>query len=151
MNNEKNLNIKKIVVAVIAIAIGVCAIIFAFCLKRYGSYILYRSYGGDAYTGLQNAAADTGNNVYWLERLMQKAFRYAFILTGLGFIFYGLKTLLLSNANIAKVAGANMVTSGVNNNETNLDRLATLKDLFDKGVIDENEFKAEKEKILNHQ
>lgn len=31
-----------------------------------GNYISHESYGGDAYTGIQNAAADTGNNIRFL-------------------------------------------------------------------------------------
>ncbi len=144
MNKEKILNKKKIVVAVIAFGIGVCAIIFGFCLTRHGGYILHKYYGGDAYTGIQNATADAGNNVLYLEALMQRVFRYAFIITGLGFIFYGVKTLLFNN-----MSGAIIESSETKNNETNLDRLAKLKSLFDNGAIDENEFKVEKEKILN--
>lgn len=144
MNKEKILNKKKIVVAVIAFGIGVCAIIFGFCLTRHGGYILHKYYGGDAYTGIQNATADAGNNVLYLEALMQRVFRYAFIITGLGFILYGIKTLLFNN-----MSGAIIESSETKNNETNLDRLAKLKSLFDNGAIDENEFKVEKEKILN--
>ncbi len=144
MNKEKILNKKKIVVAVIAFGIGVCAIIFGFCLTRHGGYILHKYYGGDAYTGIQNATADAGNNVLYLEALMQRVFRYAFIITGLGFILYGVKTLLFNN-----MSGAIIESSETKNNETNLDRLAKLKSLFDNGAIDENEFKVEKEKILN--
>ena len=152
MNKEKILNKKKIVVAVIAFGIGVCAIIFGFCLTRHGGYILHKYYGGDAYTGIQNATADAGNNVLYLEALMQRVFRYAFIITGLGFIFYGVKTLLFNKDNVCQnvnMSGAIIESSETKNNETNLDRLAKLKSLFDNGAIDENEFKAEKEKILN--
>lgn len=51
-----------------AIAVGILAIVFAtHCfnpdISYYISYVRHETYGGDAYTGIQNAAADTANNI----------------------------------------------------------------------------------------
>ncbi len=53
----------------IGIAIGIICIIFSFAAFSgdaaisSGTYTNHSVYGGDAYTGIQNAAADTANNV----------------------------------------------------------------------------------------
>lgn len=55
-----------------------------------GDYVSSSVYGGDAYTGMQNASAETGCNVYKGNQIMQKGFKYTFILVGLGFLAVGL-------------------------------------------------------------
>ena len=67
------------------ILIGIVAIVFAIlCSEMYaGSYISSYSYGGDAYTGIQNAAADTGNNVRAASARIFEIAEYSFILIGL--------------------------------------------------------------------
>lgn len=53
--------------------VGILAIIFAvICWGVYvdftdGNYMLKETYGGDAYTGIQNAAAQTANNIIYLN------------------------------------------------------------------------------------
>ena len=42
--------------------------------KYAGYHVSYESYGGDAYTGIQNAAVDTCNNV----RTLTKSVNYGF-------------------------------------------------------------------------
>ena len=58
----------KRIFAIAFIIIGILSIILAFC--AYGCDVGYpernKSYGGDAYTGIQNAAAETANNVHYL-------------------------------------------------------------------------------------
>lgn len=65
---------KKNLFAYLLLALAVIALIFAIvCFSSETSY-LYGStkgnnqYGGDAYTGIQNAAAQTATNVYYLNR-----------------------------------------------------------------------------------
>ena len=55
-----------------------------------GDYVSSSRYGGDAYTGIQNASAETGCNVYKGNQIIQKGFKYTFILTCLGFLVVGL-------------------------------------------------------------
>ncbi len=55
-----------------------------------GDYVSSSRYGGDAYTGMQNASAETGCNEYNGNQIMQKEFKYSFILIGLVFLAVGL-------------------------------------------------------------
>ena len=64
---------KNLITGVMFIIAGLIAIAFAIVVISQttnfsvGSYTWYESYGGDAYTGIQNAAADTANNVSYLN------------------------------------------------------------------------------------
>ena len=48
------------------------------------------AYGGDAYTGIQNAAAQTANNVAAVGNGLEEIFCYSMVFTGLAFIGCGL-------------------------------------------------------------
>ena len=61
--NKKILAIILIAVAVISIVLGVVTFIKADIDWSSGIYTSKKTYGGDAYTGIQNAAADTSFNV----------------------------------------------------------------------------------------
>ncbi len=79
---------KKILILLYVI-LGVVSIIFgAMSLSEGyytgGEYISHKSYGGDAYTGIQNAAADAGNNALDVERAVNSN-SYA-ISEGIGYI-----------------------------------------------------------------
>lgn len=49
-------------------------------------------YGGDAYTGIQNAAADTSKNVVELSKIAKTGFGSILLVAGLAFIGFGLTT-----------------------------------------------------------
>ncbi len=53
-----------------------------------GSYESAKAYGGDAYTGIQNAAAQTANNVQYLCELVREGFMYVLFAIGAIAIFY---------------------------------------------------------------
>lgn len=59
---KKVLAICLIVIGVVAIALGVVSFLKT-SENNYASYASKETYGGDAYTGIQNAAATTANNV----------------------------------------------------------------------------------------
>lgn len=71
----------------------------AFCLglssDYYGEYELSQTYGGDAYTGIQNAAAATANNVYHLGDTITEIYTGTMVALGLGMILGG--NLLILN------------------------------------------------------
>ena len=48
--------------------------------ERAGSYVSEKTYGGDAYTGIQNAAAKNAADV---AEIVQKGFGYFFIVSGI--------------------------------------------------------------------
>ncbi len=83
------------------IVIAIVSFVFANKVDdmRIGEYVSSSTYGGDAYTGIQNAAADTGSNVYKGNQIIQKGFKYIFILSGFGFLVVGL-TPTLSEGNV---------------------------------------------------
>lgn len=92
------LNSKKIL-AIMLFVIAAVSIVFAIlCFSEHGysSWCSYESYGGDAYTGIQNAAADTANNISDLQYDLVYISGYAFILVGLVFALLGVYNILAS-------------------------------------------------------
>ncbi len=69
---------------------GILSIIFGIIMfgKNIGYYEPSSSYGGDAYTGIQNAAAQTANNVKALSEIAKTGFAFSLIAIGLIAIFY---------------------------------------------------------------
>ena len=69
---------------------GILSVIFGIIMfgKSIGSYESASSYGGDAYTGIQNAAAQTANNVKALSEITKTGFAFFLIAIGLIAIFY---------------------------------------------------------------
>ena len=59
----------------------------------YGRYTSYESYGGDAYTGIQNAAADTAVNVENFGYALEEAVNMGAIFGGLLVAFLGIYLL----------------------------------------------------------
>lgn len=91
----------------VLIAIGIMAIICAmlcFILNSkfdYGYYIDWQKYGGDAYTGIQNAAAATANqvdrlnkNVETLANCIKSGLGFVLLISGLLILLHGIKKLL---------------------------------------------------------
>lgn len=69
---------------------GILSVIFGIIMlaKDVGSYEYSSAYGGDAYTGIQNAAAQTANNVMALSEIAKAGFAFFLIALGLIAIFY---------------------------------------------------------------
>ena len=69
---------------------GILSIIFGIIVlvKDVGDYEFSSSYGGDAYTGIQNAAAQTANNVQALSEIAKNGFGFLLVAIGLIAIFY---------------------------------------------------------------
>ena len=73
---------------VLALASFLAAIlIFGMNTGYYESNI---SYGGDAYTGIQNAAAQTANNITYMAEILRGSFGTLFALLGGGLLSTGL-------------------------------------------------------------
>lgn len=66
---------------------GILSIIFGTKIKNYNNtclgYVSLLKYGGAAYTGIQNAAADTGNNVKVVYQVIQNSAMFLLITIGL--------------------------------------------------------------------
>ena len=76
--------------------VGLISVIGSIVLftSNIGSYIYRNTYGGDAYTGIQNAAADTGNNLLNLASICTKGFGFILLVLGLALICYFLHEFL---------------------------------------------------------
>lgn len=74
------------------IVVGIIAIILALSIIALptGSSGIFKSYGGDAYTGIQNAAAKTATNVYHVAEILKAGFSGILAVAGLACIAYGL-------------------------------------------------------------
>ena len=81
--------------------IAVLGIIFAIiCFNlSSGGYEWNETYGGDAYTGIQNAAAQTANNVSTLNQNIKNISGYAFLMVGLSSGIFGVVMLIENNQN----------------------------------------------------
>ena len=73
------------------VVVGILAIILAVvCFSMdVGNTSLGYSYGGDAYTGIQNATAQTANNILYLAKISRFGFGSVLLVLGLGMIAAG--------------------------------------------------------------
>ena len=81
---------------IVGIISGLISIVFSFVVKgmSIGSYEWSYTYGGDAYTGIQNASAQAANNVQDLADLVRTGI-FAFLLVfGLALICFFLSRLV---------------------------------------------------------
>ena len=101
---------KKNLFAYLCLAIALIALIFAVVTfstdvhRNSGSYESSETYGGDAYTGIQNAAAQTANNVYYMNKnlvalgtCIATTGGFFFLLVAMTFALIGVKELGLLN------------------------------------------------------
>lgn len=81
--------------AALLIIIGILAIalsIVSFCMDA-GYYAVYEQYGGDAYTGMQNASACTALNVRRLCEVVKFGFGSILLVSGLTLIVSGISAV----------------------------------------------------------
>lgn len=71
--------------SLIFVVAALCSFYFSHkCFEeRAGSYVSEKTYGGDAYTGIQNAAAIAAKNAADVAEIVQKGFGYFFIVSGI--------------------------------------------------------------------
>lgn len=96
LNGFANKNAKKgkLICSIIGAIGGFISIILGFVVSGMstGSWESNTSYGGDAYTGIQNAAAQTANNVQDLAEILKTGMSSALIIFGIAMIaYFGLK------------------------------------------------------------
>ena len=91
---NKNAKKGKLICSIIGAIGGFISIILGFVVSGMstGSWESNTSYGGDAYTGIQNAAAQTANNVQDLAEILKTGMSSALIIFGIAMIaYFGLK------------------------------------------------------------
>ena len=81
----KKKSVLLIIIGILAIALS----IVSFCMDA-GYDISYQQYGGDAYTGMQNATARTANNVDYLCKVVKFGFGSILLVSGLTLIVAGI-------------------------------------------------------------
>ena len=88
--------IMKLVMNAIGAFSGILSILFGIIVASLntGFYISTESYGGDAYTGIQNAAAYTGKNVLQTNRILETGLCFILTVIGLAIISYFVPKLL---------------------------------------------------------
>ena len=76
---------------ILFLIIGVLSIIFAIKIGGLstGSFEMPLSYGGDAYTGIQNACAGAANNAIDVANILQQGFKYCLIIPGFVLVSIG--------------------------------------------------------------
>ena len=76
---------------ILFLIIGVLSIIFAIKIGGLstGSFEMPLSYGGDAYTGIQNACAGAANNAIDVANILQQGFEYCLIIAGFVLVSIG--------------------------------------------------------------
>ncbi len=86
----------KLVINAMGVLSGVLSIIMGVVInfKDCGDYVVSNSYGGDAYTGIQNAAADTAMNILASNRILTDGFSFICVSIGLAVVFYFAAKLL---------------------------------------------------------
>ena len=103
----KIMKIVKIVFSALLICIGIVCFIFSTRIWSSwysGTTVMDKYYGGDAYTGIQNACADIANNVNALGNLVDS----------LGYnIIHGMKFLLMTISFVLAVVGIYLVIKNV--------------------------------------
>ena len=75
-------------IAILSMIFAVVALILSMVLfsKDAGTYVRHIAYGGDAYTGIQNAAADTAVNVKWLNEAVSFGFGAVLLMVSFAFL-----------------------------------------------------------------
>ena len=90
-------NNKISVSAILGMLVGIFSILGGlggWFTSGYYDYVSHTTYGGDAYTGIQNAAADTANNVNQLGHGLNSAFSWLFVILGAAIFCFFLGKLI---------------------------------------------------------
>ena len=81
----------KGVKAAVLIIVGILSIVLAFVCynKEIGQYEYAKYYGGDAYTGIQQASAQAANNVLETNKILKFGFGSVLLVAGIAMLLLG--------------------------------------------------------------
>lgn len=96
---KSNIPQKRLINGIVLIVLGGISIIWGLTLNFKGEETRYTSYGGDAYTGIQNASADTSNNLYKLGHVVSNGLKGIMFISGGLIITIGVNVLLKKEGN----------------------------------------------------
>ena len=142
--NKKNKSVARMAVGVLAIVLA----IICFTLNTGGTE-RDQAYGGDAYTGIQNASAQTARNIKTLASITKVGFGSILLVTGCYLIITslpekGTEDALLEKKQNEKQSEINESNSPVTETEAELNKF---KELFEKGIITEEEYEQKRKQI----
>ena len=86
---KKFIDISGLVVGFVAILLGACV-----HGMKTGSFESSYQYGGDAYTGIQNAAAQNANNIKYLAEIVKTGMTFGLCVFGVALMLYFFRKLL---------------------------------------------------------
>ena len=94
MKNNKTLHAIILLIGIAAIVLG----IMCFAANK-GYTVSFETYGGDAYTGIQNAAARTASNIAKSNELNALGFGSILVIAGLVMLAFGISGFVGNKAN----------------------------------------------------
>ena len=123
-----------------------------------GEYIKYEYYGGDAYTGIQHAVADVGNNVSTLDNAISYISReivetilltcaFAFTLVFFVFLYLAIKTFMEKTVE-EYYPENNYVYAAKGTTVNKISEIERFNELKERGLLSEEEFELKKKQIL---
>lgn len=91
-------------VSILGIILGIVVIIIGLTAfnDTYTDTVSKESYGGDAYTGIQQACAQTATNTYYIYEIIQTSSKIFFVALGI-FIILHFLTVLCENSKTTTV------------------------------------------------
>lgn len=160
---KKATTIMKIISSSLLITLGlvmiICGLIGEVGYDYYGRPTNYMSYGGDAYTGIQNASADISSNVAVLGYSMQDVLETAFLIVGIVIVLVGVYMLAIALQGTITMNSSKgdrvdpeknlKIIDNITPEKHTLETLERYKKLLDSGVVTQEEFDAKKKQLLN--
>ena len=92
---KKPFGVMFLLIGIVSVILGMVS----FSMET-GSYELNVSYGGDAYTGIQNAGAQAANNMVYLAEVTSFGFGAVLTVAGVVMMIFGIKTLSASEQQV---------------------------------------------------
>lgn len=105
MKNNKIFNAIILLIGIAAIVLGIMC--FA---SNKGYTVSFETYGGDAYTGIQNAAARTASNIARSNELNALGFGGILVIAGLVMLAFGISGFVGNKANYVSKPAAEVET-----------------------------------------
>lgn len=99
----------KKVISILGTITGAISVVLSFVIfdMNVGAYEVSHTYGGDAYTGIQNAAAQTANNIIKVSEILKFGFGCVLLIGGLSLVLFSIKSLITEiQCNNAKSNGS---------------------------------------------
>lgn len=121
LNQAVNENIFKLIRSIIFIGISIYGFNASNNMFFYGEKVRDTAYGGDAYTGIQNAAAATARNINMLGDLISKAASSFFIIVGIILIAIGIIGLIEAIVNIKHLNNSKYELNKIERNGSELE------------------------------